>query len=347
MVSKIKSIIYQIRLPELRWPDFSAEEWRIFVILAAFALLLAVESYFARQERRPKEYRRSYLANVGTLFLNDTLLSLLSVSWLWVLADRYAGFGLLSAISDPLLKAALSFALLDLVLYFWHRANHSYDWLWMFHKVHHSDPVMNVSTAFRLHFVEVLLTMLVKAAFIVAMGVNAAVVMANEFIITLFVLFHHANLSFPGERWLGRIAIVPYLHRVHHSVKRVEHDRNFGAVFSGWDRLFGTLAELAPEKIGLRDVPAQNVLELVKFGLTPRTVPVPAPVPVPPVLPTPVSLRAMIAEAAYFRAEKRGFAPGYEMLDWAEAEREITDTGRQQTKEEPAERIWNLWRCCC
>ncbi|MDT8384734.1 MAG: DUF2934 domain-containing protein [Gammaproteobacteria bacterium] len=30
-----------------------------------------------------------------------------------------------------------------------------------------------------------------------------------------------------------------------------------------------------------------------------------------------------VAEAAYFRAEKRGFAPGHEMQDWLEAESEI------------------------
>jgi Protein of unknown function (DUF2934) len=30
-----------------------------------------------------------------------------------------------------------------------------------------------------------------------------------------------------------------------------------------------------------------------------------------------------IAEAAYFRAERRGFAPGHELEDWLEAEREI------------------------
>lgn len=36
----------------------------------------------------------------------------------------------------------------------------------------------------------------------------------------------------------------------------------------------------------------------------------------------PVS-KAMIAEAAYYRAEKRGFEPGKELEDWLEAEKEI------------------------
>lgn len=31
----------------------------------------------------------------------------------------------------------------------------------------------------------------------------------------------------------------------------------------------------------------------------------------------------LVARAAYFRAEKRGFAPGYELQDWVEAEAEV------------------------
>lgn len=46
----------------------------------------------------------------------------------------------------------------------------------------------------------------------------------------------------------------------------------------------------------------------------------------PEIQPQPSSeetLRAMISEAAYYRAEKRGFAPGMEADDWLQAETEI------------------------
>ena len=336
------------QVPDLALPEFTAADWQSFMILAVFAVLLAVEASFARQERRPAEYRKSYLANFGTLILNDTLLSLLSVSSLWLIAERYSGWGLLSGVDDPLAKAAASFVLLDLTLYGWHRANHTVDWLWTFHKVHHSDRVMNVSTAFRLHFAEVLMTLLVKALFIVVVGVDAGIVVANETLITLFIMFHHARLSFRGDRWLGHLTIVPYLHRVHHSAQRSEHDSNYGAVFSWWDRLFGTLKEVEPIEIGLRNVPALNVLQLVKYGLANPVFPghegeplVHAagglrPAGAQPLLwlisrglkpPAPASrgpaLTSMIAEAAYYRAEKRGFAPCGDFRDWLEAEREI------------------------
>lgn len=297
--------------PSFDLPQLAAEDWRALAVLAVFPLLLAIESVFARSEHKTSEYRGSYLANLGTLVLNDTLLSLLRVSSLWLFADRFARYGLLAGVDDPAIRASLGFLLLDLLLYGWHRLNHTVDWLWMFHKVHHSDRVMNVTTAFRLHIVEVLLTVLIKALFIVVVGVPAEVVVGSEAIITVFIMFHHTHLRFPGERWLAKLMIVPSLHRVHHSALRSEHDNNFGAVFSIWDRLFGTLREIVPREIGLRWVPQQNVLELVKYGLTRE------------MIPNPKALHAMIAEAAYYRAEKRGFVPGYDFLDWMEAEREI------------------------
>jgi hypothetical protein len=38
---------------------------------------------------------------------------------------------------------------------------------------------------------------------------------------------------------------------------------------------------------------------------------------------SPEELRKLISEAAYFRAKQRGFAPGYELEDWIEAEAEV------------------------
>jgi hypothetical protein len=40
-------------------------------------------------------------------------------------------------------------------------------------------------------------------------------------------------------------------------------------------------------------------------------------------MPHTTSQKAMIAEAAYFKSERRGFTPGHEMTDWLEAEREV------------------------
>jgi hypothetical protein len=126
-------------------------------------------------------------------------------------------------------------------------------------------------------------------------------------------MFHHTNIGFKYERILGRFMIVPFLHRVHHSTERSEHDRNYGAVLSVWDRLFGTLSEIEPERIGIKGNSPQDVLNLVKFGLGLEI----------PTRAQPTNLDVMIAEAAFYRAEKRNFYPGYELRDWLEAKTDV------------------------
>ncbi|MFZ2407835.1 MAG: DUF2934 domain-containing protein, partial [Methylobacter sp.] len=150
--------------------------------------------------------------------------------------------------------------------------------------------------------------------------IKGPLLLANEAIITFFTMLHHSNISLRDEQFLGRLIITPYLHRVHHSIRRNEHDRNYGTVLSIWDRLFGTLAELKPAKIGIEGNAAQDFINLVKYGFT-MTDRSPA---------QPVSLEDMIAEAAYYKAEKRGFRPGHELRDWLEAKSEIY--GKERVK---------------
>jgi len=323
----------------------SAADLRTIAILVVFVLLFALEALGGHLKTPPKTTRQSYFSNLGTLIMNDTLMSVMSVSGLMVLAGHFSQWGLLRHVPDTLLKAVLSFLALDLALYLWHRVNHTFDWLWMFHKVHHSDPSMNVTTAFRLHFVEVFLTVAVKVVLIVLMGVEPSLVLVNEALITLLVMFHHANIRFAAEHWLAKIFVMPYLHRVHHSTLRKEHDNNYGAVFSIWDRLFGSFAEKQPEKIGLAGVRGMGVLELVWYGLSWSWIPSSE-----PITETRYNrVEKMIAEAAYYRSMKRGFLPGYDFIDWVEAEREILSRlgkGKPKGKDKPDKRRLSFLFCC-
>ncbi len=314
MSSEITSLITFVEFYLTGLSSMSGE-LATLILLIAFVVLSALELNYPKRGLSLKQSRQSYRTNVSLFVFNSIVISLLSATPLLMVAERYSDRGLLSYIANPAWKALLSFVLLDLMLYCWHRLSHSFDGLWMFHKVHHNDPHLNVSTAFRLHIVELLIITALKSAYIILLGVDATMVLTNETLLTLFIMFHHTNISFHGEKRLGQIIIAPYLHRAHHSAERNEHDTNYGAVFSIWDRLFGTLAELEPLEIGIKNSSPQTVLGLVKFGFTPEN-------PVP-VYELDVNLKSMIAEAAYYKAEKREFKPGNELRDWLDAKREI------------------------
>lgn len=301
----------------LTWLSSLSGELAAFTLPIAFIVLSALELNHPERRLSLKQLRRSYQTNIGLFIFNSIVISLLSVTPLVMLAEHYSGRGLLSHVSNPAWRALLSFVLLDLLLYCWHRISHSFDGLWMFHKVHHNDPYLNVSTAFRLHIVELLIITVLKSVYIILLGVDKTMVVTNETLLTLFIMFHHSNISFPGEKRLAQVIIAPYLHRAHHSTERNEHDNNYGAVFSIWDRLFGTLTEREPLEIGIKNSSPQTVLGLLKFGFTSAS-----PV-LEPVYELDTNLKSMIAEAAYYKAEKRAFKPGNEMRDWLEAKREI------------------------
>jgi sterol desaturase/sphingolipid hydroxylase (fatty acid hydroxylase superfamily) len=296
-----------------KWPTMVPGEVLALTLLMVFAILSTLEFHAPREKLPTKHLRQSYKTNISLFIVNSIAMSLVSASSLLMLAERYSDKGLLNTLSSPAWKAVLSFLLLDLLMYLWHKASHSFDCLWMFHRVHHNDPYLNTSTSFRIHFLELFITNILKAILIIILGIEEAMVLTSEAIMTLFIMLHHTNISFKGEKLLGHVIIVPSLHRTHHSTQRSEHDSNYGAVLSLWDRLFGTLAELKPAEIGIKGSSPQDLVNLIKFGFTLQA---------PPSVQA-INLDAMIAEAAYYKAEKRGFYPGNEIRDWLEAKRDV------------------------
>ncbi len=246
--------------------SISAEGFLLVLVSAIFALLLMAEKRRPYQKLANARLWQSFHTNASAFLFNNFVMSGLSVSSLFFLAQNYAHHGLLSGLQDGLLKWALCFVLLDFAVYGWHFLGHKSERLWRLHKIHHSDKVLHVTTGLRFHVFDQLLEAVVKGLCIVTIGVEAHVVILCEIIRMLFVLFHHANVAVPGEKWLSRIIITPSLHRVHHSTRRLEHDSNYGIVLAVWDIIFGTRKELLPRKYGLEVMEARNLLQLVSLA---------------------------------------------------------------------------------
>lgn len=297
------------------WPALSPGTCAAFILLIAFAAFVAMEKHAPRNKVSTELLRQSYNANFSLFIFNSLVMSLLSALMLWIVARQHLGQGLLSPITNPALKVVIALLAFDLLLYLWHKASHRFDCLWMFHKVHHNDPYLNVSTGFRVHISELFTIYILKGMLIVSMGIDEFIVLIHEAATTLFIMFHHTNSSFKGETLLGYVFTTPSLHRTHHSVEREVHDSNYGAILSVWDRLFGTFLEQEPSKIGIKGQSPLDFINLVKIGFVEKLPPIPDSMP--------ANLGLMIAEAAYYKAEKRGFKPGQEWDDWLEAKQEI------------------------
>jgi sterol desaturase/sphingolipid hydroxylase (fatty acid hydroxylase superfamily) len=158
------------------------------------------------------------------------------------------------------LEAVAAFLLLDLSFYYWHVANHRIAFLWRFHNVHHIDPDLDVSTAFRFHFVEVGLSAGFRAVQVILIGPTLSVYVIYEIAFQLGTLFHHSNIRLlPSfERALNSVFVTPRMHGIHHSDIREENNSNFGVVFVWWDRLHATLRLNLPQAQVTIGIPAYS-----------------------------------------------------------------------------------------
>ena len=136
----------------------------------------------------------------------------------------------------------IDIVLLDFWIYWWHRANHEWPFLWRFHEVHHRDRHLDATTALRFHFGEVALSAGARALVIVAFAIPLTSVIAFEIVLMVATVFHHANWRVPPrlEHQLARLIITPSRHWVHHHNVRTDTDSTYGTIFSFWDRWLGT-----------------------------------------------------------------------------------------------------------
>lgn len=240
----------------------------IFFTLAilAFLFLLVLEKKKPYLCFQPKLYKESIVTNTTAFLVNNLILTILRASSLFLIAQQFAHYGLLGSMENGPLKWILAFACFDFAIYAWHFASHQYEFLWRFHKIHHSDKSFNVSTGFRFHVFDLLLEIVYKCIFVVVIGVDAYLVLSIEIIELFFIFFHHANIRVPFEEHISKFIITPSLHRTHHSTLRREHDSNYGIVLSVWDRLFGTRLELIPANIGLDLIEADNFVQLFSLA---------------------------------------------------------------------------------
>jgi sterol desaturase/sphingolipid hydroxylase (fatty acid hydroxylase superfamily) len=152
-------------------------------------------------------------------------------------------WGLLNILHAPAWIAfPVGLLILDLAIYLQHVAFHTVGPLWRLHRVHHADRDVDVTTGTRFHPLEILISTAIKCAVVSAVGVPVLAVLAFEVLLNAAAMFNHANASIPTklERWLRYVVVTPDMHRIHHSIKPNERDRNFGFNLPWWDYLFRT-----------------------------------------------------------------------------------------------------------
>jgi len=162
--------------------------------------------------------------------------------------DRH--IGLLNWLAFPAWAAAIAtFLLMDYAYWWWHWANHMVPLFWRFHNVHHTDLDLDVTTAARFHFGEMIFSVGFLSLAMMIFGVTPMMLVIFFITFEAATLFHHSNWRLPirVERILNLIIVTPRMHGIHHSIVQRETNSNWGTIFCWWDKLHRTLRRDVPQ----------------------------------------------------------------------------------------------------
>ena len=207
-----------------------------------FLILELLIPYRSSSVSKPKRW----INNLALTLFNSIVINLVFAAAI-VGTATYAQthkLGVLNMVQAPVwIKILFTVVFMDFILYVWHFLNHEMPLLWRFHRLHHSDLNMDVSTATRFHIGELAISAIIKISLIFFLGASPVGVLLFESAVVLCAQFHHSSLQVP--KWFETVFWVffvpPSMHRIHHSVIIKERDTNYGTIFSLWDRFLGTL----------------------------------------------------------------------------------------------------------
>ncbi|MEK9628208.1 MAG: sterol desaturase family protein [Nitrospinota bacterium] len=228
------------------------QQIRFAVFLGVFLLMLGLESVIQRHPTvdSKKNRLKINLALTGI----DILVVKLLFGAAAVGAAQFAeerGWGLFNYLNWwHGLETILVVVILDFMIYIQHIVVHMVPLFWRFHVVHHSDLDLDVSSGLRFHPIEIMGSMLFKIGLVFALGPSPMAVVIFEAILNGMAQFSHSNITLPEklDRLLRYFIVTPDMHRIHHSIEKMETNSNFGFNLSIWDRFLGTYIQDAKKE---------------------------------------------------------------------------------------------------
>lgn len=209
-------------------------------VVLCLAVLWTWETFLpliGSHEKRWRHAGRNLVIAVSNTVILGVLFAAATVAVAVWAAEQRMGLLHLLGLPSPW-RWFVAILLLDGWLYVWHRLNHRLPLLWRFHRMHHSDGAMDVTTATRFHIGEHLGAGILRLGLIPLFGVMAVELLLYETLVVAVTMFHHANISLGRfDRPLRWIVVTPKMHQIHHSRLRHETDSNYSVLFSLWDRL--------------------------------------------------------------------------------------------------------------
>ncbi|TIV70215.1 MAG: sterol desaturase family protein [Mesorhizobium sp.] len=242
-------------------------------VFSFLLLLLAVD--IACKGWRLSWSRRAVESVAATLAIFH--INLVLVPAVWLLSEQFKTlYSLLgipsvaSAVWDGLPVWLLSLVAIlahDFANYWNHRVMHL-KWLWPVHAIHHSDPVVNGLTTYRVHALEMLVMWGSYTILLTWLGLPADAMGIGAAILVLHNVYVHVDVDW-GHGPLRMLIASPRFHRWHHANEPAAYGKNLANVFPFFDWIFGTYRVPGPCAVamGADGIPSNDVVRLTLWPL--------------------------------------------------------------------------------
>lgn len=244
--------------------------------LAIFFLIENAFPFFRLEYSKWKHTRLNLFFTLTTVIVNFAMAFILVASTLWVTEHN---FGLIHWLSAPLwAQVIFGLMVMDFIgAYAAHWVQHNVKWMWKFHLIHHTDQHLDTTSANRHHPGESVIRFAFTVLAVFVVGAPVWLVFLYQSASLVATQWNHSNMNIP--QWLDDILSLifatPRMHRVHHHYREPYSNKNYGNIFSFWDRIFQTFVKVDNQKLvyGLdthMDVnETENVVELLKIPFIP------------------------------------------------------------------------------
>jgi len=259
--------------------------WVVIAIFLGFALLELVRSdLFTKPEQCRND---AYVETIGSVvllaFTQPAILvtvRLIGQRWFPAYQDALAGIGFLPAL-------VLFLVLEDMMQYWWHRASHSFAWLYNLHRAHHNARYMSVRLVYRNNIIYyAMMPSIGFAGVLVYLGLGWFY--AGYLVVKMLVIIGaHSDVKWDEPlykiKWLAPVMWVvertistPATHHAHHgrhySDPAVNYKGNFGNLMFFWDVLFGTakITRTYPQSYGVENLPLATLGQQLLWPLFPE-----------------------------------------------------------------------------
>lgn len=209
--------------------------------MPAFFLFVYLEYKLAQRRKRPEIFNyESSVSNIS-IGLAERLINLfIAASFYQLFYHIYEHYRIFDIPSTFLIWVGLILAT-DFVWYWYHRLGHEVNFFWAAHIVHHHSEEFNFTTAARITTFQAI----IRTGFwciLPFLGFHPKMVITMLIVHGAYSFFTHTQVI--GRiKWLEYVFVTPSVHGVHHASDEKYLDKNYGDMFTFWDRIFGTFQE--------------------------------------------------------------------------------------------------------